>query len=1226
MAAVGDSPIFAETKIGTVATDDSMHDLSSQFVNPPDSAKPWVYWFWVSGNVTREGITADLEAMRRAGIGGVLIMEVTQGEPAGPVHLAEPMWFEMVEHACVEAQRLGLEVNMNNGPGWEGSGGPWITPELSMQKLVWAEAPAKGPKRLETTLPAPPAERGYYRDIKVLAFPTPAGDARIGNLTYKACFNLVRTTPVFPVPADWPQVPAAEVITPDRIVDLSDKMDAAGKLTWDVPEGKWTILRMGHTTTGRGPHTGAGFECDKLNKEAADAHFAGLMSTVIAKTGPSARNALVATHIDSWECGTQNWTPKFRAEFKRRRGYDLLPYFPVVTGRIVQSREISERFLWDLRQTINELFLENYAGHFRELAHRNGLRLTTEAYTTCPCDELSFSGRPDEPMSEIWASPKFLGAWSTPTMTSGGHVWGKNIIAAEAFSSDGNERWLKHPASLKELGDWAFCEGINRLVVHRYAMQPWSNVRPGMGMGWWGVHYERTQTWWEMSTAWHKYLTRCQHILRQGLFTADVCYLSGEDMPQSLSRERRLMSKSPFDPLTPRERTGYNFDVCPPDALMTRMSVKDGRLVLPDGMSYRLLVLPMVETMTPQLLGKVKELIEAGATVVGSRPVKSPSLSNYPQCDRELKRLTDELWGSGEPPAKLTERRIGKGRLFWSAAFQKKPESIETPAQQLGAAQWIWYPDGDNHWALPAGTRYFRGTVEVDPTRRVKSARLVATVYEGMKCWVNGKPVASLACPLANYVFLTTDLTSSLKPGKNLIAVEANNGIGGPSGLIASLRIEYASGPAQTIYSDKQWESAKTTKADWATDVASANGWTAAREFGPLAPWEELNSVSANTQMLPEEELVNEVMAKLGVAPDFDFQAKSGTRSLRFTHRTLDGADVYFVANKLGQADDAICAFRVQGKQPEIWHPDTGRIEYPAVYSETDGVVRMPIYFEPSGSIFVVFRKSALPLAKQIVAVEMDGKEVLGTTWKLFSPPAEVAKPVNPPKVKLAIDANQRPCLQAWRPGNIVIRRTDGSTEPLSIGQLPPALNITGPWEVHFAPGGGAPEKVVFDKLVSWSDHPDNGVKHYSGTATYLKTFSLAPEMIGQGRRLQLSLGNVQIMAEITLNGKNLGIVWKEPFCMDISDAARPGENKLEVRVVNLWINRQIGDESLPEDSDRNPDGKTLKSWPQWLLEGKTSPTGRHSFTSWRLWQKNDPLQPSGLIGPVQVIPSVHLN
>ena len=262
-----------------------------------------------------------------------------------------------------------------------------------------------------------------------------------------------------------------------------------------------------------------------------------------------------------------------------------------------------------------------------------------------------------------------------------------------------------------------------------------------------------------------------------------------------------------------------------------------------------------------------------------------------------------------------------------------------------------------------------------------------------------------------------------------------------------------------------------------------------------------------------------------------------------------------------------------------------------------------------------------MPPPERIAAVELDGKEVLGTTWKSPSPVTEVPRPVNPPNVKLTVDADRGICLQAWRSGKFTLRRADGSTSSVAVDRLLPPVELAGPWEVRFAPGGGAPEKVVFDKLISWSEYADQGVKYYSGTATYLKTFSLAPEMAGKNRWLALSLGDVQVMADVTLNGKNLGIFWKRPFCVDISGAVKPGENKLEVKVVNLWVNRQIGDEFLPEDSDRNPDS-TLKVWPKWVLEGKSSRTGRHTFTTWRLWYKNDPLQPSGLLGPVRIVSS----
>ncbi|MDD8026114.1 MAG: glycosyl hydrolase, partial [Acidobacteriota bacterium] len=594
-------------------------DLSRSFATPPPSARPWVYWFWSNGNITREGITADLEAMKRAGIGGVLIMEVDQSAPQGPVAFGGPEWRKLFAFVCSEAERLGLEVNMNNDAGWCGSGGPWVTPELAAQKVVWSETAVRGPKRFEGALPAPETIAGYYRDIRVLAFPAPpAGAAGIDGLRYKTAelateFHYNGRSSTLPTRAAWPEPAAGETIARDRIVDLTGLMDAAGKIAWDVPAGEWTILRFGHTPTGKenapAPASGRGLDCDKMSLEAIKAHFDGFLGPLADAVGERTGKTFVSVHIDSWETNTQNWTKDFAQEFRRRRGYDPLPFLPVLSGRLVDGRGVSERFLWDFRQTISELVLDRYAGGLQKLAAGRGLRLSIEAYTTCPTDELAYGGRADEPMGEFW--PIWFGSgqpygfgFTCTEMTSAGHIYGKRIIGAESFTSTDEERWLLHPAKIKEIGDWAFAEGINRFVFHRYAMQPWPNVKPGLAMGPWGLHYERTQSWWNLSTAWHEYLARCQYLLRQGLFTADVCYLTPEGSPQSIGIQKRFFARNSDNRDEARDRTGYNFDLCPPEALLTRMSVKDGRLVLPDGMSYRLLVLPQVETMTPALLRK----------------------------------------------------------------------------------------------------------------------------------------------------------------------------------------------------------------------------------------------------------------------------------------------------------------------------------------------------------------------------------------------------------------------------------------------------------------------------------------------------------------------------------------------------------------------------------------------------------------------------------------------
>jgi hypothetical protein len=1069
--------------------------LNKEFVAPPAAARPWVYWFWLNSNITREGITADLEAMKRVGIGGVLIMEVDQGAPQGPVSFAGPQWRELFKFMLSEADRLGLEVNMSNDAGWCGSGGPWITPDLSMQYVVWTETSAEGGKHFDAALPEPKRTANYYRDITVLAFPAPAGNARIAEINGKTGHDR-KDQPS--APATYASVPADQVIKSDSIIDLTAHF-RNGRLQWDVPAGKWTVLRIGHTSTGKdnhpAPESGRGLECDKLSKKAVDAMFAGLMGKIIADSPALAGKTLVTTHIDSWEVHSQDWTPQLRQEFQRRRGYDLYRYFPVYTGRIVDSMEVSERFLWDLRQTISDLLVENYAGHFRELAGKHGMKLSIEAYGDGAFDDVTYAGQCDEPMGEFWSWNYGGAAESVTEMTSAGHVYGKRIIGAESFTATDAEKWQGHPANIKTLGDWAFCEGINRFVFHRYALQPWPNGRPGMSMGPWGLHYERTQTWWEQSAAWHQYLARCQHLLRQGLFVADICYLQPEGSPRQFTPPVTRKGNPP-------DRPAYDFDGCSPDVVLTRMSVKDGRIVLPDGMSYRLLALPDSQTMTPRLLTKIVELVEAGATVVGPRPQKSPGLENFPACDGQVKQLADRLWGDCDGQS-IKQHVLGNGRIVWG----------ETPEEVLA-----------------------------------------------------------------------------------------------------------------------------------------------------------------------------------GVKVPVDFGCEGGLAgNLRYIHRALeDGTELYFVANKRAASVAGTCSFRVHGKRPEFWWPESGRTQLAAAWQEKDGVTRVPLFLEATESVFIVFRPEAAGI-DPVVTLTHDGRvfppepSAVGKILvvnAMYGPPrdrrrtrnvtaklqqlidadrtsfvvAEMAKgddPAygivktltvaytldgkrhtasgqDPDTIDLAVDALtgvNRPAaltasadggvmLEAWQNGRFDLTTASGRKLAGTVQDLPPAQTLDGPWQVSFPAGSAAPEQIAFDSLVAWNLHANEAVKYFSGTAVYRKNVAISAELLGKERSLYLDLGRVAVMARVKLNGNDLGVLWKAPYRVEIGQAAKAGENALEIEVTNLWINRMIGDENLPEDSDRNPNG-TLKEWPKWLLEGKPSPTGRQSFTSWRLYKKGAALHESGLLGPV---------
>ena len=1307
--------------------------LARSFLCPPASARPWVFWFWLNGNLSSNGITADLEAMKRVGLGGVVIMEVDQGTPKGPVAFGSPAWLDLFRHVCSEAHRLGLQVSMNNDAGWCGSGGPWITPELSMQKLVWSEKILKGPAHFEGDLPQPETIRNFYRDIAVVAFSTlPEDEVKMTDASPKLTSSLaagdfepqklldsdLKTAVVFPRPqpakpqfvqlefpqpfrarwlkltlpglsahkmcrgalqisddgrefqtigefdadasvlsvnfnevaaryyrilftrSEWylerlliaevelgPQFridnieakalfitqkeppartnhavfPEKLIIHPDRMVNLTSRLSADGRLTWDVPSGTWTLLRFGHTSTGEdnqpAPESGRGLECDKLSKTAAEAAFNGLMGKLTTAIGPLAGKTLVGTHIDSWEVGSQNWTPKFPQEFRRRRGYDLLPFLPVMTGRVIDNLEISQRFLWDLRQTVSDLIVDNYAGHFHDLANHHGLRLSMEAYDLNPCDDLAFAGRADQPMAEFWSWPPYAVAYSCIEMASAAHVYGKPIVSGEALTATDAEKWVGHPFAVKVFGDWAFCHGINRFVLHRFAHQPWTEPgrSPGMSMGPWGLHYERTQTWWEQSRPWHQYLSRCQYLLQQGLFVADICYVALEQSPQ----QWQVPGKS-------RERPGYNFDGCPPQVVLTRMSVKHGRIVLPDGASYRLLVLPESDTMTPQLLAKIKKLVEAGATVLGPRPFKSPSLSGFPTCDASVSRLAQELWGDCDGKT-VKEHRFGKGKVLW----------------------------------------------------------------------------------------------------------------------------------------------------------------------GPT----------------PQE-----VLAAAGVPPDFEAQTKSVSQPIRYTHRVIGDTDLYFLANDhvrnwaVAFFEDTVCGFRIHNKRPALWWPDTGHIDRPAVYDEAQGTVRVPIRFDPNGSLFVVFRPGQPIESDRITSVNRNGQPLLETIFQphqanpartnkdyastftiavwakpeveidlpeegtagiygehairndalypppgqdvysapnhagsglsvgrnglcvfeqaegYFAPPLVYAVPLTTwthiavvyqenkpslylngkfvreglksnftvhsgvgvqhrrgigpfrgvlgelqnfdraltateiqqlmeatpipgvpseiPELQIARGQHGEIQAQVWRDGSYVSKTAAGKTLPFAVSALPSALELAGPWTLEFPPHQGAPERATLDNLISWSDHSDPGVRYFSGTATYHKTFTVPSTLVAKIHRLYLDLGKVAVIAQVNLNGHDLGTLWKPPFRADVTEAINPGQNALEVKVVNLWPNRMIGDEQLPEDSQRNPNG-TLKQWPRWLLDGQPSPTGRFTFTSWRLWKKDSPLQQSGLLGPVTIIAAI---
>jgi len=539
--------------------------LREGFINPPDSAKPGVYWYFMDGNIDKKAITEDLEAMKQAGIGYALFLEVNVGIPRGSVDFMSEEWMELFAHAVREAERLGIKIILGSGPGWAGSGGPWVKPEQSMMHIVAADTVVTGPVLFDAQLPLPAPKKpffgentltpelkelrdNWYEDIRVLAFPAPEKQNKIENLDekafyYRAPYTSQPDVEPFILPFDSTKETTEPSVKKDKIIDLTLIYQGNGRLTWNVPPGRWVIIRFVKRNNGAvtrpAPLPGLGFESDKFDTAALGEHFRAFTENLIKKVNKGRKSSSpgwTMLHIDSWEMGAQNWSHRFIDEFIARRGYDPVLYLPVFAGYTVNSAEESERFLWDVRQTASELIVENHAGYFKSLGRKYGFLLSIEPYDMNPASDFDLGAVADIPMGEFWTKGHgFNSSFSCIEATSIGHVTGKPVIAAEAFTADRTEAWKMYPGNMKNQTDWALAMGINRFIFHTFAHKPHgSKYLPGMTMGPYGVHWDRGQTWWPLVGEYHKYLSRCQLMLMQGVSAADILFLTPEGAPMYL--------------------------------------------------------------------------------------------------------------------------------------------------------------------------------------------------------------------------------------------------------------------------------------------------------------------------------------------------------------------------------------------------------------------------------------------------------------------------------------------------------------------------------------------------------------------------------------------------------------------------------------------------------------------------------------------------------------------
>lgn len=962
-----------------VAAPASVDPLRARFVTPPPSARPWVYWYFMDGNLSKEGIRADLEAMKKAGIGGGIYLEVGIGVPRGPVGFMSEEWQDIFKYAVSESQRLGLEIALGTGPGWAGSGGPWVKPELSMQHLVSSETAVAGPTSYDAVLPRPKprvpffgegsmTEAGrrdwqeFYQDEVVMAFPTPTGGEKLEDverkaLYYRAPYTSGTVPPRVPASTDSSPVSPNSRVSAGDIIDLRGKLGPDGRLKWDVPAGNWTIMRFGRTTTGQttrpAPDPGLGFESDKFSQKAVEEHLKSYTDVLLKKLGPNYRkgnSGLTMLHFDSWEMSSQNWTQGFKREFVKRRGYDPTPFLPAMMGYVVETPERSERFLWDLRQTANELVLENHVQYLKDYAHKRGLQFSAEPYDMNPTADLDLGAIADVPMCEFWSRGYgFRSEYSCFEAVSAAHTNGRNVIGAESFTSDQGDAWLQHPASMKNQLDWALCTGINKFAIHRYQHQPKPGQLPGMSMGPYGVHWEASQTWWDMVPAFHRYMSRTSEMLRQGRPVADILYLTPEGAPQVFTPPPSALTAGFPD------RKGYNFDGCSPKTLMQSAVVKNGQIVFPGGASYKLLVLPSWSTMTPELLQKIKQLVEAGATVMGAPPQKSPSLSGGAGADVRVKALAASLWGKA-PYA--SARKVGKGRVVYNA-FKGTPP--------LKDAQWIWAAGRNAKTAAPVETLSFRKEVNIGAGRTLSSAVASFTADNVYELFINGKSVGKGD---DFHIADEIDVTPWMKPGRNEIRITASN-IGAepnPAGLIGALHLTFSDGQQQVVKTDRSWSASKT--------VAGAKENIEELGGPDIGPW---GSVDKPAAIYAPYGVTAKLLNGMGVAPDFVADAP-----MRYIHRRLNRGDLYFVGNTTDGPISATASFRTSGYTPEWWNPVTGETRILSNYKVTKGRTSISLRLESYESGFVIFRKPAsTPTAATTNFPQFQAVQTVKSPWNV---------------------------------------------------------------------------------------------------------------------------------------------------------------------------------------------------------------------------------------------------
>ena len=669
--------IFAQnTAIQRIPTVDYNY-LSEHFKAPDSRYGTDCWWWWLNGHTSKDAITKELEAMKARHFYGAMVFDAgghnqrgNKDIPMGP-EFGSKEWNDLFVYALDEAKRLGLEIGFNIMSGWN-LGGPRVTPEYAAKQLVFTETKVKGGKKLVLSLDKPNANKGFYKDIVVLAFPLKPQNVTDKGITFLeqklAIHEMGGSAPDcrFLLNNDLPdksiEGKSTYIVNSKDVINVTGKCNADGKLIWSAPKGEWSIMRIGYTCTKAAVSTSTGNwqgnVVDYLSKKAFDFYWNDVVEPIFKAAGSHVGTTLRYMETDSWECGGMNWTDDFAQEFKNYCGYDITNYLPVLGGYVVNDLNTSNAFLADFRKTIANAVAVNHYANFAEHAHKYNMGIQPESAGphAGPLDGIKNYGYSDITMSEFWSPsphrPFPPNRFFLKQASSAAHIYGKQIVGAESFTTIGphwnDELWHNQKSAF----DHEVCSGLNRVYFHTFTSSPASMGLPGQEY-FAGTHVNPRVTWWNESSAFIDYLRRTQFVVQNGQFVGDVLYYYGDHIPN-------IFPYKNADPAG--AMPGYDYDVTDENILLS-LKVENGKVVVPSGIKYEVLVLPDHKTLTLPALKKVDELLQQGANVIGYKPLYLVTLIGGESAQREFHQLSDKIWGNVS--SAKGKRKYANGTLAW---------------------------------------------------------------------------------------------------------------------------------------------------------------------------------------------------------------------------------------------------------------------------------------------------------------------------------------------------------------------------------------------------------------------------------------------------------------------------------------------------------------------------------------------------------------------------------